>query len=117
MPDETGPTPQAITTSPMVVAVTWEHAGRQQLGRVCEWINTGDGWTAFVISERGHRGSGWIPADRLQPSDHPVTTTHGTWEWGSWQPPTWPEALARFAGARWNEAEYTRATRKGAPNA
>jgi hypothetical protein len=106
---ETGPAPEALHTAPMLVAVTWEHEGRQQLGRVADWVNTGQGWTAFVITERGHRGGGWLPADRLQPSDHPVATTFGAWEWGSWQPPTWPEPLARFAGAAWNDAEHDRA--------
>jgi hypothetical protein len=108
---ETGPAPQSLKTSPMVVAVTWDHEGRPQLGRVADWQLTPAGWTAFVITERGHTGGGWLPADRLQPSDHPVATTFGAWEWGTWEPPTWPAQLTRFAGAAWNDTEHARATK------
>lgn len=110
---ETGPSPAALNTSPMVVAVTWQHEGRAQLGRVSDWVHDGgDRWTAFVITERGHTGGGWLPADHLHPSNHQVITTFGSWEWGTWQPPTWPTELARFADAAWNEAEHRRATRQ-----
>src|SRR4051812_39770176 len=76
-------------TSPLVVAVTYPQHGHTWAGRVASWDLRDGVWWAHVLGEYGNHkagaGGGWIRADELEPAQHAVRTTHGGWEWGTWE--------------------------------